>query len=61
MNKGHINCWLCEQLNKGAYKIENTNKTLRLSIYKEKSGQCIIQAYGEDILQQEITYCPICR
>ena len=53
-------CWLCEQVENGGYSMENTNKTLRLSIYKEKSGQCIIRAFGEDVLEQEIVYCPIC-
>ena len=42
--------------------MENSNKTLKLEIYKEQnSGDYIIQANGEDVLQQEINYCPICR
>lgn len=54
-------CWLCNEIKKGTYKIENTHKTLRLKIYKEHSGKHLIQAEGEDILQQEIVHCPMCR
>lgn len=54
-------CWLCEEIKKGCYRMENSNKTLKLEIYKEqKSGDYIIQANGEDVLQQEINYCPMC-
>ena len=56
------NCWLCEEIKKGCYRMENSNKTLKLEIYKEQnSGDYIIQANGEDVLQQEINYCPECR
>lgn len=54
-------CWLCNEIKKGTYKIENTHKTLRLKIYKEHSGKHLIQAEGEDVLQQEIVHCPMCR
>lgn len=54
-------CWLCNEIEKGTYKIENTHKTLRLKIYKEHSGKHLIQAEGEDVLQQEIVHCPMCR
>lgn len=56
------NCWLCEEIKKGCYRMENSNKTLKLEMYKEQnSGDYIIQANGEDALQQEINYCPMCR
>ena len=54
-------CWLCNETNNGVYKMENTNKTVKLKIYKEHSGIYLIEAEGEDVLQQEINYCPICR
>lgn len=54
------NCWLCNELEKGIYQMENTNKTLKLKIYRELSGKYVIQANGEDVLQQEIVYCPMC-
>lgn len=54
------NCWLCKDIENGTYEIENTNKTLKLKIYKNYKGNYLIQVNGEDVLQQEIVYCPIC-
>ena len=54
------NCWLCERIKENDYKIENSHKTLKLNIYKSHSNRYYIQAVGEDIIEQEIVYCPIC-
>lgn len=54
------NCWLCKSIKNGAYQIENTRETIKLKIYKHYKGKYLIQVDGDDILYQEIVYCPIC-
>lgn len=53
-------CWLCNAIKNDTYKLENTNKTLKLRIFKEHRGKYLIKAIGEDVLEQEIVYCPMC-
>lgn len=54
------NCWLCKNLKENSYKEENLHKTLKLNIYKSHNNKYYIQAVREDIIEQEIVYCPIC-
>ena len=53
-------CWLCNEIENDTYKMENTNKTLKLRIFREHSGKYLIKATGEDVLEQEILCCPMC-
>lgn len=52
-------CWLCEQIENGTYDNKTSNGTTALKFYKGKDGY-IISACGEDVVEQDIVYCPIC-
>lgn len=52
-------CWLCKQLKDNSYKMENTNKTMSLK-FLNISGRYFVKAEAEDVLEQDINYCPIC-
>lgn len=53
-------CWMCENIKNGGYTLESSNKKTRLTIYREKNENYIMRVWGEDVLEQEINYCPMC-
>lgn len=59
MFKHKNKCWLCEQLKDNSYKMENTNKTMSLK-FLNINNRYFVKAEAEDVLEQDISYCPIC-
>lgn len=53
-------CWLCEEIENNTYENQSSNGRTRLSFYKERDDSYIIRAWGEDVVEQEITHCPLC-
>lgn len=52
-------CWMCNDIKNNNYKMESTNGKTKLKILNINNRH-FIQAEGEDILEQDIKYCPIC-
>lgn len=54
--------WMCKEIKEDKCIIRNSAETMWLKIYKESTGQHIIQAYSskEDVLEMEIECCPMC-
>ena len=57
--EGENTCFLCEKGNMD--KMESSNKKKKLVFGKDTvKNTYYVGAFGEDILMQDIGYCPIC-